>query len=53
MTNSKTSKDFEHVAFKGKNQLSLSHFEQISLVEKPLYYYLLGQDIKLVLALRK
>lgn len=53
MTNIKTQKHFEHVVFKGKNQLSLSRFEQISLVEKPLYYFWLGQNIKLVLGFKK
>lgn len=52
MSNIKTQKCFEHVVFKGKNQSSLSHFEQISLVEKSLYY-LLGQNIKLVLGFKK
>lgn len=39
MTNIETQKHFEHAVFKGENQLSLSRFEQISLVEKPLYYF--------------
>ena len=32
MTNIETQKHFEHAVFKGENQLSLSRFEQISLV---------------------